>query len=49
MWGIEKKSSGAKSVLQEVFISICISKYVLTDADCSLVARQSANEGKILH
>ena len=34
--GNRKKSAGAKSVLQEVFISICVSKHDLTDADSVL-------------
>jgi hypothetical protein len=35
--GNKKKSVGAKSVLQEVFINICVSKHVLTDADSVLL------------
>ena len=31
-----KKSAGDKFVLQEVFISTCVSKHVLTDADLVL-------------
>ena len=37
MWGIEKNLAGSKSVLHEVFFSICISKHVLTDADLVLL------------
>ena len=40
-----KKLAGAKSVLQEVFISICVSNHVLTDADSVLLLPVSLQTG----